>query len=71
MNTSEKHLTLSLEEHEVLLDALNSYYNIVRENIPIGFEEIFPSNDDFVIRFNALTTIREKAVNTWSARFYQ
>lgn len=69
MNTSEINLVLTAEEHEVVLDVINSYYNIVCENLPLGFEEIFSYDHDCIIRFNALTTIREKVLSNWSARF--
>lgn len=36
MNQAEINLPLSVEEHEVLLDAINSYYDIVCENLPMG-----------------------------------
>lgn len=69
MNTTEINLQLTIEEHEVVLDAINSYYDIVCTNLPLGAQEIFPSDHDCIIRFNALTTIRKKVVNNWSARF--
>lgn len=69
MNQAEINLPLSVEEHEVLLDAINSYYDIVCENLPRGYEDKLPSDNDYVVRFNALTTAREKILNNWSARF--
>lgn len=71
MNTSEINLTLTVEEHGVVLDAINSYYDIFCDNLPLGFEDNFPPDNDCVIRFNALTTIRQKVLSNWSARFDQ
>lgn len=69
MNTSEINLPLNVGEHEILLDAINSYYDVVCSNLPVDFENIMPVNDDYVSRFNALTSIRQKIVNNWSTRF--
>lgn len=65
MNTSEITLNLTVEEHEVLLDAINNYYSIILENLPV---EILPDGDH-KIRYESIKTAQQKIVNNWSARF--
>lgn len=69
MNESEISLPLTVEEHEVLLSTINSYYDTLYENLPPNFADILPSDDDYVIRFKALNTLRHKVLNNWAARF--
>ena len=69
MNDSNFNLTITVDEHEILIDALNSYFNIVNENLPLCIESKLEKDDPCLIRFNALSDLRKKAIETWAERF--
>lgn len=69
MNDSDINLTITVDEHEILTDMINSYFDIVDENLPLGIKNKLDENDPCLVRFNALSGLREKVFESWKNRF--
>lgn len=69
MNDSNFNLTITVDEHEILIDALNSYFDIVDQNLPLGINNKLDKDDPCIIRLNALSNLRKKVVDAWADRF--
>lgn len=69
MNDSNFNLTITVDEHQILIDALNSYFDIVDQNLPLGINNKLDKDDPYIIRLNALSKLRKKVVDVWADRF--
>ena len=69
MNDSNFNLTITVDEHQILMDSLNSYFDIVDQNLPLGINNKLDKDDPCIIRLNALSNLRKKVVDAWADRF--
>lgn len=69
MNDSNFNLTITVDEHQILIDALNSYFDIVDQNLPLGINNKLDKDDPCIIRLNALSNLSKKVVDAWADRF--
>lgn len=68
MNESDLTLSITSQEHEALISAVNSYYDIVNDVLPIWAEDVLSESYE-INKFRSLKKVREKLLNSWSDRF--
>ena len=71
MNELPIEISLTSSEHEIVLDALNNYLDVIQQVVP-GFVVTELAQDNPVReKYFAIISARQKLVESWSCRFEQ